>query len=129
MKECTAVERDAFSGGYSNSASADGLSTISNAHQQIDTPQTKEPMEIDGLGNNDRKCHRCGRGSHLRKDCIAKKDIKGVEITETSKIFSKPFSKPGGRGRSVGQGRGPSDRGAKTCYQCGTDTKGRKHHN
>ena len=122
--ECTAAERDAYSGGYSNSTSSDGLSTISSARKQMDMPGD-EMMEVDGLGSsNDRKCHRCGRNSHLQKDCIAKKDVKGNDIMEhnkgSSKPFSKPFSKPGGgRGRGGSQGRGPSDRSAKTCHSCG----------
>lgn len=87
--ESTASKREAFLGGYSNSASADGQLAM----------QGDESTEIDQLGTSDRKCQRCGGGSHLKKNCIAK----GVEITDT-----KSFSKPGGRGRSGGQGRGPA---------------------
>ena len=65
--ECTAAERDAYSGGYSNSTSSDGLSTISSARRQMDT-LGDEMMEVDGLGSNDRKCHRCGRTSHIKRD-------------------------------------------------------------
>ena len=123
LLECIAAERDAYLGGYSNFTSSDGLSTISSARKQIDMPGD-EMMEVNGLGSNDRKCHRCGCSSHLQRYCIAKKDIKGNEITETSKGSTKPFSKPfsipgGGRGRSGSQGRGPSDRSAKTCHSCG----------
>ena len=114
--EATASERDAFSGGYSNSASADGLSTISNVRRQMEVHQGEEPMEIDQLTAGDRKCHRCGRTSHLKKDCIAKTDSKGGVITDTK---TRSFTKPGGRGRGGGQSRNPTGQREKTCYTCG----------
>jgi len=113
--ECTASERDAYAGGYSNSTSADGLSTISNARRQMEVQQADEPMEIDQIAPTDRKCYRCGRNNHIRKDCIAKKDLKGAEITD----MKKNLSKPGGWNRGGGQGRSPAARGEKKCFSCG----------
>ena len=66
-----AAERYAYAGGYSESTSLDGLTTI------IETTQKRrynlandevEPMEIDQMKET-RKCYNCNTPGHLARDC------------------------------------------------------------
>ena len=125
--ESTAAERDAFTEGYANSSNSDGQSTISNARKQIQTREVlgEEPMEVDAIGVWEIcKCQRCERPGHLVKDCHAKKDANGKELTPMkteAKTKGSMKSKPN---RSHTK---------KRCFNCGrmghisTECRSKKH--
>ena len=69
-----AAERYAYSGGYSECTSLDGLTTIIETTQgkQFDLANNKsEPMEVDAMreAREARKCYNCNIRGHLAKDC------------------------------------------------------------
>ena len=71
-----AAERYAFHGGYSESTTLDGLSTIIETSSGNFFRNQEEPMEIDEIGGQrkeTRKCYHCGKIGHLIKDCRKKK--------------------------------------------------------
>lgn len=109
--EATAAERDAYSGGYSESPNLDGLGTVSTYGRNLRIESNVEaptPMEVDAFG--ERRCHRCGRTSHLKADCRAKKTADGKDIVD------KPS---GGKRAEDRRPRVPRKKGR--CYSCGKD--------
>ena len=61
--EATAVERNAYNGGYGESASADGLITVSSARRAMgnlpeEAPTGPVPMEVDAVQGKEQECYR-----------------------------------------------------------------------
>ena len=91
-----ASERYAYTGGYSESTSLDGLTTVIETAHRRSYPTRQddvEPMEVDAIekGKETRKCYNCGIPGHLAKDC------------------RKPKKKREDRGKN-----------SRKCYNCGT---------
>ena len=110
--EATAAERDAFQGGYSESASSDGLVTISSVRKSmggegVSDHDTPTPMEVDSLENQPR-CFRCHRTGHRKADCHAKKMQDGKEIIERG----------GTRKPSGSRNREADGKKRKRCFNC-----------
>ena len=110
--EATAAERDAFNGGYSESASADGLVTISSVRKSMVEEGTSDhngvtPMEVDSLENQAR-CFRCNRTGHRKADCHARKMLDGKEISERGRT-----RKPSGS-----RNREADSKKRKRCFNC-----------
>ena len=110
--EATAAERDAFHGGYSESASADGLVTISSVRKSMveegtSDYNTQTPMEVDSL-ENPARCFRCHRTGYRKADCHAKKTQDGKEIIERGRT-----RKPSGS-----RNREADAKKKKRCFNC-----------
>ena len=88
-----ASERYAYSGGYSESTSLDGLTpVIETAHRRnYPARQDKvEPMEVDAMekGRETRKCYNCGIGGHLAKDCRKPKKKRDDRSKNSRKCYN-----------------------------------------
>jgi hypothetical protein len=94
-----ANEREAYRGGYGESASLDGLACVSIPFAVIDQG---EPMDVDKVGKLDVTCYRCQKKGHMRKDCRVK--LKNQES---------------GKGGAEKEGKNPRRKGK--CYNCGKD--------
>ena len=96
MEEATravASERYAYSGGYAESTSLDGLATVietANRRQYPARQDPEEPMEIDEIGREreTRSCYKCGQRGHLAKQCPKKKKQKDEKGKRSIKCFN-----------------------------------------
>ena len=82
-----ASERYAYTGGYSESTSLDGLTTVIETAHRRNFPMRQdesEPMEVDAMDKEKRSCFNCGTKGHLAKDCRKPKKKK-EEKGKTSK--------------------------------------------
>ena len=78
--DCVAAEREAFTEGFAESTSLDGLRAISQTFKAEGGGHTDEAMDISemrhaqagGKKNPDRKCYRCQSSSHMIKNCPKK---------------------------------------------------------
>ena len=111
-----AKERECVVGGYGESTSLDGLalSTVVFKHSEADQYDQygDERMDIGRVG--DKKCYRCDRTGHLKKDCrVAERNLP-----------QRNRNGKGGYGKGKGdKGKGASSGDAKkkerSCYNCG----------
>ena len=87
-----ASERYAYSGGYSESTSLDGLTTIieSTSGRKFQATDESEPMEVDAMKET-RKCFNCGLYGHIQKDCRKPKkkgEEKGQDFKKKVKCYN-----------------------------------------
>ena len=87
-----AAERYAYSGGYSESTSLDGLTTVIETAHRRNYPirDEVEPMEVDAMekGKETRKCFNCGISGHLAKDCRKPKKKKDDRSKNSRKCYN-----------------------------------------
>lgn len=66
-----ASERYSYAAGYSESTTLDGLMTIveTNVGRNFGNNELGEPMEVDAVERETRKCFNCNKTGHLSKNC------------------------------------------------------------
>ena len=109
-----AKERECVVGGYGESSSLDGLalSTVVFKHSDQYDEYGDERMDLGKMEN--KKCYRCDRTGHLKKDCrVAERNLP-----------QRNRDGKGGGGKGKGdKGKGASAGDAKkkerSCYNCG----------
>ena len=97
-----ASERYAYAGGYSESTSMDGLTTVIETAHRRNYPQRMddvEPMEVDAMDRGDReqqKCYNCGIRGHLSRLSQTQEKERG-EGQELKKVLQLPCPRPSGQ--------------------------------
>ena len=107
--EVTSIERDSYLEGYGESASLDGLKSVTYVRSAAgDLGPGEERMEIDNVHavSKDKKCFRCGKIGHLRATCRVK--LTGGDRKDDRKDdrYKKTWPKDSG------------DKKLKKCYNC-----------
>ena len=92
--QAVAGERYAYAGGYSESTSLDGLTTVIETAHRRNYPvrhDEVEPMEVDTIrdgGRETRKCYNCNRIGHLAKDCRKPKKKKEERSKNSRRCYN-----------------------------------------